>query len=179
MSPVPRRGRPLRSEVEGFREGVAHALAARRRSGDPEPALEEALRGADEHLRAGRVAEAERALSAIDVAMRTLAPEPVLTDRPRGLVSYVPTGPPESPTPDEEDRDLNRILLGQRLAVLAASRGDPVDPALDRLREASEAFRRGDRRAARAAADDAIARLESGRRDRPQPARTEPPRRDP
>lgn len=83
-----------------------------------------------------------------------------VTEWPRGLVDYTPTGPPERTPSTEEDRDLNRLRIASRLLGFARAQGRPVDEPIRRLREADRAFRSGDRAAARRLVDDVIAEAE-------------------
>jgi hypothetical protein len=89
-----------------------------------------------------------------------------VTEWPRGLVDYVPTGEPEEPPSPEEDRDLNRLRLASRLLGFARSEGVSVDEAVGRLHQADRAFRAGDRAAGRRLVDEVIAEVEAlvGRR---------------
>ena len=83
-----------------------------------------------------------------------------MTEWPRGLVDYVPTGAPERAPSPEEDRDLNRLRLASRLLGFARARGHPVDAAIVRLREADRAFRQGDRDHGRRIVDGVLAEAE-------------------
>lgn len=83
-----------------------------------------------------------------------------MTQWPRGLVEYVPSGSADGTPDPEEDRDLNRLRLAARLAGFARSRGQPVDSAVAHLREAEAALRRGERARARRLVDDVLAELE-------------------
>ncbi|HYA70445.1 MAG TPA: hypothetical protein VEH28_03660 [Thermoplasmata archaeon] len=83
-----------------------------------------------------------------------------VTEWPRGLVDYVPTGPSDrSPSP-EEDRDLNRLRVASRLLGFARARGQNVDALVRRLREADRSLRNGDRAAGRRIVDEVIAEAE-------------------
>jgi hypothetical protein len=72
-----------------------------------------------------------------------------VTEWPRGLVDYLPSGAPEGTPSPEEDRDLNRLRLASRLLGFARARGLAVDSAVATLREADRAFREGDRKRGR------------------------------
>jgi hypothetical protein len=84
-----------------------------------------------------------------------------VTQWPRGLVDYTPTGGAEQrPSPDE-DRDLNRLRLASRLLGFARAQGHAVDGAVTRLRRADQAFREGDREKGRRIVDEVIAEVEA------------------
>jgi len=79
-----------------------------------------------------------------------------VTEWPRGLVDYTPTGPPDKAPSPEEDRDLNRLHLAARLLGTLRAQGRNADRAVRRLREADRAFRAGDRLAGRRIVDEVI-----------------------
>jgi hypothetical protein len=82
-----------------------------------------------------------------------------VTEWPRGLVAYVPSGPEDAvPSPDE-DRVANRVHLAARLLAVRRSRGDPVEGEIGRLREAEAALAAGDRARAAALLDRVLAEL--------------------
>ncbi|HKN06208.1 MAG TPA: hypothetical protein VJ021_01195 [Thermoplasmata archaeon] len=83
-----------------------------------------------------------------------------VTEWPRGLVDYLPSGAPEETPSPEEDRDLNRLRLASRLLGFARSQGHSVEGAVGRLREADRAFRAGDREAGRRIVDDVLSEVE-------------------
>lgn len=84
-----------------------------------------------------------------------------VTQWPRGLVDYTPTGGPEqAPSPDE-DRDLNRLRLASRLLGFARASGHSVDAAVARLHRADRAFREGDREKGRRIVEDVITEVEA------------------
>lgn len=83
-----------------------------------------------------------------------------VTEWPRGLADYVPSGEPEGTPSPEEDRDLNRLNIAARLLGTARSKGHNVDDAVGRLREADAAFRRGDRARGRRLVDAVIDTVE-------------------
>jgi len=83
-----------------------------------------------------------------------------VTEWPRGLVDYLPSGAPESAPSPEEDRDLNRLRLAARLLGFARAQGLLVDAAVGRLRRAETAFRAGDREAGRRIVDDVLTEVE-------------------
>ena len=83
-----------------------------------------------------------------------------MTEWPRGLVDYVPTGAPERVPSPEEDRDLNRLRLASRLLGFARTQGHRVDAAIARLREADRAFRDGHREEGRHIVDGVLAEVE-------------------
>ena len=83
-----------------------------------------------------------------------------VTEWPRGLVDYLPSGAPDGvPSPDE-DRDLNRLRLASRLLGFARAHGHTVDAAVTRLRQAERAFREGDREKGRRIVDDVLSEVE-------------------
>jgi hypothetical protein len=84
-----------------------------------------------------------------------------VTEWPRGLVDYLPTGEPEQTPSPEEDRDLNRLRLASRLLGFAQAQGLTVDEFVRRLREADRAFREGNRAAGRRVVDEVIAEVET------------------
>jgi len=84
-----------------------------------------------------------------------------VTEWPRGLVDYLPIGPPEQSPSPEEDRDLNRLRLASRLLGFARAEGLPVDEFVRRLREADRALREGNRVAGRRLVDEVIAEVEA------------------
>jgi len=83
-----------------------------------------------------------------------------VTEWPRGLVDYTPTGPPEETPSLEEDRELNRLRIASRLLGFAQAQGRSVDGPIGRLREADRAFRAGDRVTARRLVDEVIGEAE-------------------
>jgi hypothetical protein len=68
-----------------------------------------------------------------------------VTQWPRGLAEYVPSGVAERPPDPDEDRILNRIALAGRLIAVLRSRGTDVDREVEALRAAEATFRGGDR----------------------------------
>ncbi|MCI4357614.1 MAG: hypothetical protein L3J95_04510 [Thermoplasmata archaeon] len=158
-SPPPRH-RLTEAEVAGFREGVAHALRERRRNGDPDPGSESDLAAADRELAAHSLRSAETLLVGIHDRLRAAQPETEVTDRPRGLVSFVASGPPDQPVPAEEDRLRNRILLVTRLAAVRRRSGAEVAETLATLASAFAALERGDRSTARSLVDAATDQID-------------------
>ena len=84
-----------------------------------------------------------------------------VTQWPRGLVDYTPTGRPEQTPSPEEDRDLNRLRLASRLLGFARANGHTVDAAIARLHRADRAFREGDREEGRRIVEDVITEVEA------------------
>ncbi len=84
-----------------------------------------------------------------------------VTQWPRGLVDYTPTGGAEQTPSPEEDRDLNRLRLASRLLGFARAQGHSVDGAVIRLHRADRAFREGDRESGRRIVDEVIAEVEA------------------
>ena len=148
------------AELDGFREGLVHALADRRRQGLIDPTADRWLHEADEALARGALEDAERTLLALDRRLREATPERELAEYPRGLVAYTPTDGPEAPTPPEEDPIRNRLMLLERLADVRASQGHDVDSARRTLREAEAHLAAGDRAGARRIGEGAQAELE-------------------
>jgi hypothetical protein len=83
-----------------------------------------------------------------------------VTEWPRGLVDYLPSGAPDSLPSPEEDRDLNRMRLAARLLGLAHADGHPVEAAVRRLHDADRAFRAGDRPNGRRIVDEVLTEVE-------------------
>ena len=83
-----------------------------------------------------------------------------MTEWPRGLVDYLPSGAPEGTPSPEEDRDLNRLRLAARLLGFARTEGRPVDDAVARLRAADRAFREGKRAEGRRIVEEVLADVE-------------------
>ncbi|HEV2428709.1 MAG TPA: hypothetical protein VGV64_02550 [Thermoplasmata archaeon] len=177
MSPAaPARPRRIaRSELEGFWAGVARRLEDRRRDGAADLEGERELRQAGEWLRSGDLGSAERLLTDLDRRLRRAVPERMVSERPRGLVGYVTKDPAEAPTPPEEDRLRNRLLLLGRLATVQRARGSGIERALALLREASAALESGDRERAQRRGDEAARALEAGEDEEPTPARPRDP----
>jgi hypothetical protein len=84
-----------------------------------------------------------------------------VTEWPRGLVDYLPSGAAEATPSPEEDRDINRLRLASRLLGFARSHGHDVDRAVTRLRQADRAFREGDRERGRRIVDEVISEVEA------------------
>ncbi|MGA8710200.1 MAG: hypothetical protein WB786_03095 [Thermoplasmata archaeon] len=83
-----------------------------------------------------------------------------MTEWPRGLVDYLPSGAPDTPPSPEEDRDLNRLRLAARLLGFARAQGHSVDAAVTRLRLAEQAFRDGDREKGRRIVNEVLTEVE-------------------
>ena len=65
---------------------------------------------------------------------------------PRGLVAYVPAGPPDAgPPPEEEERTAQRLRLATRLIDLLRAHGVSDPSWLGRLQEAERAYRAEER----------------------------------
>lgn len=154
-------GAPEPSDLEGYLEGVRRRLAERRAAGRPEAALEQQLEEARGSLRRRALAEADRRLRAIDAALDLGREERELTDRPRGLVSYVPLRGRGVPPGSEEEGLANRIRLLGRLAAVRRAGGVGIEAALRHLAAAQRAYDEGDRATARREADEAHRLLEA------------------
>jgi len=96
-----------------------------------------------------------------DARRRVRRGEGEVTEWPRGLVDYTPTGAPDAAPSPDEDRDLNRLRIASRLLSLARSRGLSVDRAVVRLRDADRALQKGDRRVGRQLVDGVIDEVEA------------------
>ena len=83
-----------------------------------------------------------------------------VTEWPRDLLAYVPTGPEDSTPSPEEDRTRNRILLASRLVSLLRSRGDSVDRELAALQRAERALKANDPEAATREVETLLAELD-------------------
>jgi hypothetical protein len=84
-----------------------------------------------------------------------------VTEWPRGLVDYTPTGEPDATPSPEEDRDQNRLRIASRLLGFARAKGLNVDDAVQRLRTADRAFRAGDRATGRRLVDEVTSEAEA------------------
>lgn len=83
-----------------------------------------------------------------------------VTEWPRGLTGYVPSGPADATPSEEEDRLTNRLALAARLIGLLRSQGHPVDRELEQLRAAERARTAGRRTEAARAVDQVLEALE-------------------
>ncbi len=84
-----------------------------------------------------------------------------VTQWPRGVVGYVPSGPADDvPSPDE-DRVANRLTIAARLIAVLRSQGRPVDDLVAELATAERTLAAGDRIGAAARTDRLLARLDS------------------
>ena len=164
-SPRPRATLPGREEVEGFLEGVtlrlAHASSEDRARHGP------TLAEAKHCLNRGQLVEAEALLVAVDSALEAAEGEPELSEFPRGLVGYVPTGDRGHPTPEDEEPVANRIRLLARLIDVRRSEGRDVARWVRALGEARAAYDAGDRPGARRRCDAILREVEDGAGGRP------------
>lgn len=149
-------------ELEGYLAGMTHRLSQLTVPADTRRAVAELLEQARRELAAGDLPgterttrEAERQLDEVDEE------EAELSEFPRGLVGYVPTGSRGSPTPREEEPLSNRMLLVHRLWEVRRAQRREVDPLLPALREAEAAYAAGDRTRARRLIDRVHADLEA------------------
>ena len=95
-----------------------------------------------------------------------------VTEWPRGLVDYTPSGAPDASPSPEEDRDRNRLRIAVRLLGFARAKGLEVDAWVRRLREADRALRAGDRATGRRLVDEVTSEVETlvaGDTSRPKP----------
>jgi hypothetical protein len=83
-----------------------------------------------------------------------------VTQWPRGLVGYVPSGPDDETPSPEEDRTGNRLRLAARLLSVLRSQGRDVDREVRELTEAEAAFSRGERTRATRLVDQLFADLD-------------------
>ena len=90
-----------------------------------------------------------------------------VTQWPRGLTGYVPSGPDDDVPSPEEDRLTNRMRLAARLIAVLRGQGQEVDDVVRELADAESALRAGDRARATARLDQVLAEL-----DRRSTART-------
>ena len=90
-----------------------------------------------------------------------------MTQWPRGVTGYVPSGPDDATPDPAEDRVRNRILLAGKLVGLLNSRGEETEPYLRELRAVEETFRRGDRVGAAARTERLLGALDARLQERP------------
>jgi len=83
-----------------------------------------------------------------------------VTEWPRGLLDYVPTGPSDDTPSDDEDRTANRIRLAGRLLGVLAARGLEVAREVAELHAAERTFAAGDRPRAARQVDELLAALD-------------------
>jgi hypothetical protein len=87
-----------------------------------------------------------------------------VTQWPRGLVGYVPSGPEDEAPSADEDRTGNRLHLAARLLSVLRSQGRDVDREIRELTEAEAAFAKGDRPRATRLVDQLFADLDERHR---------------
>lgn len=90
-----------------------------------------------------------------------------VTEWPRGLLEYVPKGPPDATPAADEDRTRNRLLLAARLLGILRSRGEDVDRELASLARAERVMKADDPIGAAREVETLLADLD--RRTRPLP----------
>ena len=83
-----------------------------------------------------------------------------VTQWPRGLTGYVPSGPDDETPSPEEDRTGNRLRLAARLLSVLRSQGRNVDREVRELTDAESAYTRGDRTRATRLVDQLFADLD-------------------
>ena len=83
-----------------------------------------------------------------------------VTQWPRGVVDYVPSGREESLPGPEEDAVRNRLLLANRLVSVLRSRGVDTDRFVRELTDVERSLRRGDRTDAAARIDRLLGELD-------------------
>lgn len=82
-----------------------------------------------------------------------------VTQWPRGLVDYRPSGPADATPDPEEDRTRNRIRFAARLLGILRARGDDVSAELRELAAAESALASGAISEARARVEELLGRL--------------------
>jgi hypothetical protein len=93
-----------------------------------------------------------------------------VTQWPRGVTGYVPSGPDDDVPSPEEDRLTNRVRLAARLLSVLRGQGRDVDALVRQLADAEAELRAGHRPRATVLLDGVLAGLE--RFDGPAPTRT-------
>ncbi len=83
-----------------------------------------------------------------------------MTQWPRGVTGYVPSGPDDDVPSPEEDRLANRVRLAARLLAVLRGQGRDVDGIVRRLAEAESALRSGDRDRAALLLDRVLSELD-------------------
>jgi hypothetical protein len=83
-----------------------------------------------------------------------------VTQWPRGLAGYVPSGPDDEAPSAEEDRTGNRLRLAARLLAVLRSQGRNVDREVRELTAAEAAFARGEKDRATRLVDQLFADLD-------------------
>jgi hypothetical protein len=160
VTPAPRPVAARRDELEGFLEGVATRLHLRAKEGRPEPEAQELLARARRALDSGSLADAESHLVAASRRLDAGESELELSERPRGLVDYVPRGDRGRPPERGEEPLSNRLLIVQRLYSVVAASGRPVGNLATTLARAERAYVAGDRGLARRLCDEVHAELD-------------------
>lgn len=95
-----------------------------------------------------------------------------VTEWPRGLLEYVPKGPPEATPSPEEDRTRNRLLLALRLVTLLRSHGEEVERELAALASAEQALKANDPARATREVEALLAELDRRTRSAPPSSTT-------
>lgn len=83
-----------------------------------------------------------------------------MTSWPRGLLSYVPSGPDDATPSADEDRTANRLALAARLVSVQRSRGAEMAGPIRELRAAQAAYAAHDRARAAELVDRLLGELE-------------------
>ncbi len=92
-----------------------------------------------------------------------------MTQWPRGLVEYTPSGIADATPDPEEDRLLQRANLAGRLLTLLAGQGRRVDAEVEELRAIDALRQAGDRSAATARLDRLLAAIDAASSGLPPP----------
>lgn len=95
-----------------------------------------------------------------------------VTEWPRGLTGYVPSGPADATPSPDEDRTKNRLALAARLLALLRSQGRDVEGELAALRDAEAEYERGHPKEAAIAVDRLLAGLDDRTPERGAPSDT-------
>jgi hypothetical protein len=90
-----------------------------------------------------------------------------VTQWPRGLTGYVPSGPEDATPSPDEDRTGNRLRLAARLLAVLRAEGRDVDAEVRALAAAERAYANGERATASALVDRLLGDVEAAGRKTP------------